>query len=359
MKTVKKIILYAFILLGVTGLVFARSGSRELDLANTEEFDITGVGEIRISTGQDTVTFLPGNPGKLVIREYMNRNNPSYYAKIKNRGGKINIQEGGRPLIRSGFVRRMEVYLPPEYNGFVSADTSSGSAEIQILPPDLSGFEARTTSGTISFHTIHADTVRLATTSGTVTGNSVSGNGAITNTSGTIKINTWSAEDGVTIKSTSGGIELGAVKANRINIETVSARMECGTLAGNISYRSTSGSLSIETASGSGSFEHSAAGDLHLSYTSVTGNISVFNKNGTIFFEIPGHYAGTFEAETREGTITTNFMDRLSGSVKKLSGVINRPGGSVISLETRNGHIRAGLGISEPGFNRPLTMWTK
>lgn len=172
MKTTKPfmcICLIEFCLFVVAGC----SNSQSPSAANEIRCSLTGISDVAISYDEEPITFYQAEGDELIIKEYMTENRSSYYAAVKQSGDSIHISEGGKPFFKSGFSRRIEVFLPASYMETLKITTTDGDIDLSnvnyeevtgdlyffnkneninlTLPDNLSfEFEATTKNGSVS-----------------------------------------------------------------------------------------------------------------------------------------------------------------------------------------------------------------
>jgi hypothetical protein len=99
-----------------TAFAFCK-GAVELNLVNTKEIILGQITTIDISYHDGNVSLFMGDSDVLVIKEFMNKNNSNYYARITDSINEIKIESGNRPIgiNFSVFKAGLEVYLPKSY----------------------------------------------------------------------------------------------------------------------------------------------------------------------------------------------------------------------------------------------------
>ena len=292
--------------------------SKAVTLVNTLTFDSSIIAELQADYDADDITVLKGAAGEIIIKEYMSEDKRAYYAKTRCKEGKLFITEGRRPLSKS-FVSRIEIYLPDDYIGTLDLHTTSGKIKSDF-DFHFDAFKANTTSGSIEVANLYALKLDLVTTSGS------------------IQAEALTAET-VTLISTSGHLALSDIQARSVNITTTSANTALNDAVADISYTTTSGSLELKDITGAARLNAQGDGDITAHFTAVTGDVSIHNKNGGISLFLPEMLAFQFVAETRNGTVTTNFDEALSRNGSNISGVIGTAPHITITLSTRNGRI--------------------
>lgn len=270
-------------------------------LANILTFPLDHVSDITISYDDEAVTFYESEGSELTIREYMTENRPGYYAKVQQGRGSIQISEGGKPLFHDGFSRYIEVYLPASYREALTVTTTDGGIDLSALDLSLDSLRIDSTAGTVRLSRVDAQKIDLS--------------------------------------STSGILELGSLDAETIQIRTTSGSVTCAALRGDVTYTTTSGSAEIQSAAGAGRYTANNSGGLHVAYTRVTGDLSLFNKNGEILLTLPAGLEFDFEAAAKNGSVATSFEACISTDGRTVTGTVGTNPTVRVQVETKNGTI--------------------
>lgn len=288
-----------FLLMGIS------SGCKEQTataLVNTLTFDTSDFESLRLDYDADDIQVLQSDNDNVIVKEYMNENKKSYYARTYTANGELLITEGDRPR-RSSFESYIEIYIPPDYTSSLSLHSTSGTINSDIAL-NLSGdFSVDTTSGVVKVSNTKASSVKAT--------------------------------------STNGSLSLENIDADEINIQTTNAATLMSQMNGTISYQSKGGKLTASELNGSGSFNASGEGSIDISFADVTGDISAYSKNGTLTVTLPSELAFKFSATTKEGSIDTSFADQLAVTDDTAAGIVGASPDITVALETRNGDIKA------------------
>ncbi len=293
------VLICAFFLL--TGLLSGCQEQKAISLVNTLTFDTEDFDSLRLDYDADDLQLLESDSNKVVVKEYMNENKKSYYARTYRQNGVQVITEGRRPR-RSSFESYIELYIPKDYTGSLSLHSTSGTIQSEIAL-NLSGdFSVDTTSGRV------------------------------------IISNTKAAKIGAS--STNGSLSFENTAADEISVTTTNAITSLKQVNGVIRYQSKGGKLTASELLGSGSFNASGEGSIDLSFTDVTSDIFAYSKNGTLTVALPKELAFKFSATTKEGSIDTSFADQLAITENTSAGIVGASPDITIELETRNGAIK-------------------
>jgi hypothetical protein len=284
------------------GMLSGCGGQKATALVNTLSFDTGNFESLRLDYDSDDIHVLESDNDKVIIKEYMNENKKSYYARTSTRNGELLITEGDRPR-RSSFESYIEVYIPQDYTDGLSLHSTSGTINSKIAL-NLSGdFNVDTTSGVVEVSNTKASAVKAT--------------------------------------STNGNLSFDNIEADEINIRTTNATTAMNQINGTINYQSKGGKLTASDLSGSGSFTASGDGSIDISFADVISDISAYSKNGTLTLTLPSGLDFKFSAATKEGSIDTSFADQLAITDNSASGTIGTFPDVSIELETRNGDIKA------------------
>lgn len=299
MATAKRILLTiaAAILLLPTGC-----SSRKIPQKTNElVYGLAGVDAVQISYDEEAITFLESSTGDLIIQEYMTADESGYHAKTAEKNRTIYISEGGKPPGSMSFERYVLVYLPASYAGTLRVTGTSGTVDLSALTLQAPTLQIENTAGEIVFGSIRGKQAALSTTSGRIAG--------------------------------------GSIQADNIDIVTTSGEVVCELLAGTVSYATTSGNLTVSAAVGSGHYEASNSGILDITYTGLTGDLILSGKNDDIMLTVPAGLAFSFEAQSKNGTVSTDFQERLEVEGEAVSGTVGASPAVSIKITTHDGNI--------------------
>lgn len=300
MKNTKNFIcfyLIVFCLLTLAGC----SNSQSPSVANEIRFSLEGITDVTISYDEEQITFYQAEGDELIIKEYMTKNKSSYYANVKQSGDSIHISEGGKPFFKSGFSRRIEVFLPASYMDALKITTTDGDIDLSNVALQLTTLRIDSTAGTVDVKCAVASSIHLSTTSGT--------------------------------------LNLGSLEAESIRLDTTSGNVSCDELIGNVEYTSTSGNADIRSAVGSGSYKANNSGKLNVNYVEVTGDLYFFNKNENINLTLPDSLSFEFEATTKNGSVSTTFGECIAVDGRTTRGIVGSDPTISVKTETNNGNI--------------------
>lgn len=324
MKTKK--ILYIIILLivstGTYGFAFEKS------LVNTQTFDGAGIHSVSISYVAADITILESEKDEIVLKEYMNRNDSQYFARITNTKGILNIEAGKRPLLSMLSVS-VEIYLPKTYYDKLSVSSVSGkiNAKKDLIASNLN---ISSTSGGIILQAANAKSINIKNTSGRIEAENITGSSSIQSSSGHISIKSVEGlqED---ITNTSGVIQIEKITAETIKLKNTSGKIIVNNASGTLTAKSTSGLIKISNAEGSANLT-SVSGSVRAVYYNVTGDIVSKTTSGKVSLTIPDDTSFHFDASTASGNIQTAFHDK--GANKSNKAVSHQVGSSPdISIE--------------------------
>ena len=269
--------------------------------ANELQFNLNGISDVTISYDEENVTFFQSENDALIIKEYMTENKSRYYADVKQDSGSIHVSEGGKPFLKSNFTRYIEVYLPQEYQANLTVTTTNGNIDMSDLALDLNSLRIDSTAGTVQLDNANASIVHMS--------------------------------------STSGELDLGNITGEQIKLDTTIGKVTCVELNGAVTYTSTSGDIVVKSAVGSGSYRSNNSGNLKVTYTEVTGNLSFFNKNGGIELTLPQDLEFEFESTTKNGSVSTSFQESISIDGRTTRGTVGNTPTVTVKTETNNGNI--------------------
>ena len=288
----------------MTACLFTLSGcshSTPAQVANELRFNLNSISDVTISYDEEAVTFFESENDELIIKEYMTENKSRYYADVKQDSTSIHISEGGKPFFKSNFTRHIEVYFPKQYQGSLTVTTTDGDIDISDVALVVNSLRIESTAGTVQLRNANASIVHLS--------------------------------------STSGKLDLGNITGEQIKLDTTSGKVTCIELNGAVAYTSTSGDIDVKSAVGSGSYRANNSGNLNVTYTEVTGDLSFFNKNDSIELTLPQDLEFAFEATTKNGSVSTSFQECISVDGRTSRGTVGSNPTVTVKVETNNGNI--------------------
>lgn len=292
-----------YIVLSVAALIAAfLSGCgtkrQEMVLVNEQHFRTEEVSELRLDYDNDDITLLESDSNDIVLREYMDIDKSSYYARIRHLGSTLHIEEGRRPGgNRLGCY--VELYLPAGFTADIGIHTTESS--LKTLAGHTMGIlRAETTRGSLEIAGINAREVYVSSANGTVS--------------------------------------MRNVTADTISIDAANARVEADHITGEIRYNTSGGTLILSGANGCGIFEAASDGHLELSFAEITGDISAVAGNGSIYFKAPAEAAFRFFASSRNGSIDSSY-DSVAVNGGQASGDVGTNPVFCVELKTHNGKI--------------------
>lgn len=277
------------------------SHSQTSEAANEIHVSLKNISDITISYDEEAILFYPAEGSELIVKEYMTKNKSRYYAHVKQSSDSVHISEGGKPFFKSGFSRRIEVFLPASYMQALTVTTTDGNIDLTNVGLQLSSLRIDSTAGTVDIEKAAASTIHFSTTSGT--------------------------------------LNLGSIEADSIRLETTSGTLTCSELTGNVEYTSTHGNADIKSAAGSGSYKTNHSGSLHVNYIKVTGDLYLFDKNDAIHLTLPKDLSFAFEAVTKNGSVSTTFEECMTADGRTIHGIVGSSPTVSVKTETNNGTI--------------------
>lgn len=276
-------------------------GKKTTALVNTLTFDTGDFDRIRLDYDADDIYVLESNQGKVILKEYMNENKGSYYARTSSKNGELLITEGKRPR-RHSFESYIEIYIPKNYTKSLSLHSTSGTIRSEIVLIVPGDFGVDTTNGNVEVSNVKASAIKAS--------------------------------------SANGSLSFKNIDTEKFDVQTANAATLMNEINGTINYQSKGGTLTADRLRGSGSFQASGEGSLDISYDDVTGDISAYSKNGTVTVILPDTLAFQFSALTKQGSINTSFTDQLESTKHTASGSVGASPDITIALETRNGDMK-------------------
>jgi DUF4097 and DUF4098 domain-containing protein YvlB len=311
----------------------------ELPLMNTQTISMDGLDTISIHYGFGEVILRESATESLIIKEYMNRDRPRYYATVSRSAGTLQIRRKWGPWLFWLWKFRAEIYLPRDFRGNLNISHSSGDlhAEADIL--NYKTIDTNVSSGSVMMNRLSAETVSVRVASGSMDVRGIEGRSLISISSGRLQIDELSGPEH-RIKSSSGRTRIGVLRGGG-SIEVSSGAVAIDNALGRMDVRLSSGSLSALNFSGEGIFNLSS-GTVNLDVREMTGDLRFKISSGSVNMNIPGGLSFNLDAVTRSGTVEVQEDGREAVRVSGNSTVL-RPFGlspaRTIYAQTSSGKI--------------------
>lgn len=271
-----------------------------LNLVHEKSFDVQEVQHLVMTYDHATVRVLPADGDKIILREYMSRDNTDYFAKVRHTEGALTITQGRYPRFLHLKIR-IQLLIPQNFAGNLQVMNYSGNLYMSGIRT-LGAIQTAVQSGNARFENISAK------------------NFTVKAQSGKLKLERVKARDQVRLFANSGTIRLDHVLGHVLAI------------------KAHSGSIRGEEISGSGTIE-SHSGTVALSMSELTDDLAVVSRSGSVrIMMLIANYK--FDLQAKSGTVhgpehahydhnTTGFKDGYDGNhptctvrCKALSGTV-------------------------------------
>jgi hypothetical protein len=292
-----------FLSAGVRGYAGGGNASGELILVNTVTVSLAGVKNLSIDSADAGVIVRNGGTGELVIREYMEKDHPQYYARVSQAGETVNIRQGRRPWLFWLRETRIEIDLPRSFRENIRITHGSGvfRAETDFL--DFRTIDLSVSSGLASFKRLSGETVSVRVSSGSLDVEGIEGNSFISVSSGKLQIGALTGGEH-RIKESSGRTRIGVIRGGGI-IDISSGGVIFEKTLGRMESHVSSGSLTMGDFSGEGSFDLNS-GNIRLDIRELSGDLRFTVSSGDIDVNIPGELSFNLDAVTNSGSVLVN-----------------------------------------------------
>ncbi len=267
-------------------------------LAQEKKFDAYNIEEISVDYGMNSndVFFYMSDTDKLVVKEYLNfEANEQLMSSISLSGNQLTIRGKKRDhniffnlsIGRDGYT---EIYLPKTAFRKLQVTTISGNVESDLLFEIEKEFKISSTSGDIFFDSVKAEDIQVSTVSGEV---------KIDDAYGDVDVNTTSGD--VYIEGSKGDREL-----NTVSGEVIIIGME-----GEFSINTTSGNVFVKDSKGYGKVG-TVSGEVSVSLAKLTGDLKISTTSGDAKLKLPEKVSFVFDYDSTSGDCNTFFEDSLS-----------------------------------------------
>jgi DUF4097 and DUF4098 domain-containing protein YvlB len=316
-------------------------GLSEEDLVNVQEIRLENITDIEILYRWEKIIIRQNDTDEFILKEYMNKNNPRYYATISNMENKLIIERGRRPIgvFINVFNMRAEVFITKSYMNSITIKTASGGIETagEFICRKIN---IESSSGHISVNGITAEIVNIMASSGSINAGNVEGSVLAKTSSGRIKIDQITGF--LTANTSSGSVNSELVSGN-VNVRTRSGKINLGNIGGNVSAETSSGHIEIGIANRN-IIAETTSGGIRCSVGKNTENISLTSSSGGITLNIPRNISSNFLSRTSSGRLSTPFPEKLFSPVsdrKSVQGIIEGDNPvKNIEIKTNSGSIR-------------------
>jgi DUF4097 and DUF4098 domain-containing protein YvlB len=317
-------------------------GLSEEDLVNVQEIGLEDITGIEILYRWEEIVIRQNDTDEFILKEYMNRNNPRYYANISNTGNKLTVERGRRPIgiFINNFNVRAEILVPKSYMNSISIKTRSGRIEAadEFV---FRNINIESSSGAIKVNSITAETVNIKASSGSINAGTVEGDVFAETSSGRIKFDQITGS--LTANASSGSINSESVSGN-VNIRTNSGEINLGNIGGNVSAEASSGTIKMDMVNGSIIAVETSSGAIHCSTGENMENISLTSSSGAVTLNIPRNISSNFSSRTSSGRLSTPFSEKLFIPVSDrdaVQGIVGEDNPTKnINIKTNSGSIR-------------------
>jgi DUF4097 and DUF4098 domain-containing protein YvlB len=203
--------------------IFNRNDPRDISLVNKISIPVNDAEKIRINYLSESVILKQSLDGNILVREYMNSDDPVLFAEVRYNEDEIQIRHGRRKGLH--LKSRIEVYIPADWKGTLAVSNISFDIS-SVCDWHLSGFIAKSVGGSIEIKSITADSINLFssvgslnvpycsgkmdlnTSNGDIHVQEAIGHGSFSSLSGNIKVNLRKPDGKVRLSSETGEIHL-------------------------------------------------------------------------------------------------------------------------------------------------------
>jgi DUF4097 and DUF4098 domain-containing protein YvlB len=230
-----------------------------LELVNSQTVDMNFVKTLNISYSSDNIVLFESNDNRLILKEFMTRNSPRYFANIEKSQDAVSISNGARPsLIRT----RIEIYVPKLFTGNLAFNLKSGN---------------------------------------------LTSNYNINHTS-------------VNLTVSSGNMNITGVSSENISLKVSSGNIKINSCQGKINAVCNSGNITVDNFSGGGMFDVKS-GNINLTMNDIIGDLSLSVNSGVINLITNGDISYVLDADVRSGNIRIpDFKTRTNTKARHIIG---------------------------------------
>lgn len=320
--------------------------SPTLELANRQTFDAASLSQVSISYRSDSVELYVTDGDEVVLEEYFSNWKEEYLARTSINSGHLQISQGERRSgISFGFFSwnsKIKLFVPRQWLGSLSAETSSGSIRCEDSL-QLASFSAKASSGSVRIASVQsAGAITLSASSGSVHAENLDAEGDITlsASSGSIRIGTAHGAN-IYAEGSSGSIQFENAAGAIVRAKASSGSIKFGRLDGAFDLKNSSGSIRVESGTAHGTATGSS-GSIRVSLSALDGDVSLQGTSGNVRLAVPNGTAMHFSASTTSGSISSPDDDALSYNQKgnQASGSFGASPQHHVNLQASSGSVR-------------------
>jgi len=269
------------ILVELLVVIFAFFGLNQLfaignmELINTQTVDMNSVKTLNISYTSDNIALLESDGDNLILKEYMTRSSPEYFANIKKSQDAVIISNGVRPLL---IRTRIEIYVPKIFTDNLVFSLKSGNL-------------------TSNYNMNHTN---------------------------------------IDLTVSSGNMNVVGVSSENILVKVSSGNIRINSCQGKINAVIKSGNITVDNFSGSGMFD-TKSGNTNLAINGLIGDLSLSVDSGTINLMTNGNISYILDADVRSGNI--RIPDNKTQTNTKAQHIIGSKAVYKISAKCGSGNI--------------------
>lgn len=308
-------------------------GNANASLVHTSSYNMDGITNLTLEYSMDDIILYENDTNELKLMEYMSIDpDERELTQVKQSSSELYLHGGDR--IRQSwlffhYTGYVEVYLPSNYTGSLSASTSSGNIRSDLIL-HLDEYEASSSSGDIYFNEVVAKNIDASSSSGNIRFDKAQGKRSFSSSSGNIRVlggdgdsDLSSSSGNITVEknegklnahASSGDITVEKASGNK-DIETTSGKIRLSDCSGYLRASSSSGDIAVSELAGAGDFE-ATSGNITVDFaddvSALSDNISADASSGNVSLRLPAGLSFHFEARTSSGDIRTYFDDSLS-----------------------------------------------
>lgn len=312
-----------------------RTFVESLQLVNTRSFDVTGLKKVRIDYPDATVKIGPVNGDRLVVNEYMSRDNPRYFLQADQSDDQLTLRQGARPRLWSLHLRT-EIFLPAQLQGAVTVEAGNGSLEIGDLHLALD-LQAHATNGSVRVFNNQLTTLNLRATNGSLKAQQVTAD-QLTATSQNGSVVVREAQGALNVSSHNGSVKVSDFTGDG-EVSSHNGSVKVTNFTGQLNGHTANGSLVAQELHGGGQFR-SHHGSLNLDVADLTQDLAV-NGAGNIDVAIATTTGYHFDLVAERGKIRLPQQVHLTlNDEHHKIGAVGTGSHPQVTLATDHGNIR-------------------
>ena len=283
------------------------------DVVYTGNFSLEGIDTIWVKESFRNIVFLQGDGEELIVKEY--GNSETELMRAEQRGTALCFEGNGKPLVYVGIrgfdfssgvsvgYHKIELTIPSGFKGQIYGESKSGDVFLEDTW-ELQNLQIKTASGDINVGRIRAEHILIESASGDICVEEAWGDRQLFSASGDICLK--EGRGNLHAKTKSGDMEVGGLNAETV-LESISGDIAAGFVA-------VTQPVKITTVSGDADIKIAADSSVNIEGKTVSGDVSVYLPLAQIISKSEKHVLAHMGSSAVENT-PVMYISSVSGDI--------------------------------------------